>query len=40
MLTLRLETGEYKYTAVCGDLRWEGDFTISREGCSKIYFTK
>ncbi len=40
MLTLRLETGEYQYTAVCGDLRWEGDFTISREGCSKIYFTK
>jgi hypothetical protein len=40
MLTVRLETGQYEYTAICGQKRWKGTFTITREGCSKIYFTK
>lgn len=39
MLTVRLETGQYEYTAICGQIRWKGTFTITREGCSKIYFT-
>jgi hypothetical protein len=40
MLTARLETGKYEYTAICGQKRWKGTFTITREGCSKIYFTR
>ncbi|MFN5318950.1 MAG: S1C family serine protease [Bacteroidia bacterium] len=40
MITLRLEVGEYEYTATCGRIKWNGKFTITREGCSKIYFTK
>jgi hypothetical protein len=39
MLTLRLEVGEYRYSAVSGRKRWEGEFEIRREGCNKIYFT-
>ena len=40
MLTVRLETGQYEYTAICGQKRWKGTFTITKEGCSKIYFNK
>jgi hypothetical protein len=40
MLTIRLEAGQYNYSAICGKLKWSGTFNITREGCSKIYFTK
>ena len=40
MLTIRLLAGKYQYTAVCGKLRWNNSFTVTKEGCNKIYFTK
>lgn len=40
MLTIRLEVGEYEYSAVCGAKRWGGTFKITKEGCHSIYFTK
>jgi hypothetical protein len=40
MLTVRLESGTYDYTAVCGQTVWRGNFTITREGCHKINFTR
>jgi hypothetical protein len=40
MITVRLEAGTYKYTAICGSLKWTNTFTVTREGCNKLYFTK
>jgi hypothetical protein len=40
MLSVRLEAGTYEYTAICGKLRWNGNFTITKEGCKLLYFTK
>jgi hypothetical protein len=40
MVTIRLEVGTYKYTAVCGKLRWTNTFTVTKEGCRLLYFTK
>jgi hypothetical protein len=40
MVTVRLETGTYKYKAVCGKLTWNGSFTITKEGCKKISLSK
>jgi hypothetical protein len=40
MVTIRLEEGVYRYTAICGQLKWSDTFTVTREGCKKIYFTK
>jgi len=40
MVTIRLEVGTYKYTAVCGKLRWTNTFTVTKEGCKLLYFTK
>jgi hypothetical protein len=39
MVTARLPVGTYTYKAVCGKLQWTNTFTITREGCKKIYFT-
>lgn len=40
MVTIRLEVGTYRYTAICGNLKWTNTFTVTREGCNKLYFTK
>jgi hypothetical protein len=40
MLSVRLQAGTYEYTAICGELRWNGNFTITKEGCNLLYFTK
>ncbi|MDC1221215.1 serine protease [Salibacteraceae bacterium] len=40
MVTVRLEVGTYRYTAICGNLKWTNTFTVTREGCNKLYFTK
>lgn len=40
MISLRLEVGTYRYTAICGSLRWSNTFEVTREGCQKVYLTK
>ena len=36
MVTVRLEEGTYRYTALCGDLKWTDTFKITKEGCKKV----
>jgi len=36
MVTVRLEVGSYRYTAICGKLKWTDTFTVTREGCKKV----
>jgi hypothetical protein len=40
MLTVRLESGTYEYSAVCGQTVWRGSVTVTREGCQKVKFNK
>jgi len=40
MVTIRLEVGTYRYTAICGILKWTDTFTITREGCKKVSLIK
>jgi hypothetical protein len=40
MVTVRLEVGTYRYTAICGNLKWTDTFTITREGCKKVLLGK
>ena len=40
MVTIRLEVGTYRYTAICGRLKWTDTFTITREGCKKVSLIK
>ena len=40
MVTVRLEAGTYRYTAICGKLRWSDTFTITPEGCKKVSLIK
>lgn len=40
MVTLRLEVGTYRYTAICENLKWTNTFTITREGCEKVSLIK
>lgn len=40
MVSIRLEVGTYNYTAVCGRLKWTNTFTVTREGCKLLNFTK
>jgi len=40
MVTIRLEVGTYRYTAICGNLKWTDTFTITREGCKKVSLIK
>lgn len=40
MVTVRLEAGTYRYTAICGSLKWTDTFTITREGCKKVSLIK
>jgi hypothetical protein len=40
MITVRLEEGTYRYTAVSGDLKWTNTFKVTREGCKKVSLIK
>lgn len=40
MVTVRLPVGTYTYKAICGKSQWTNTFTITREGCKRLYFTK
>lgn len=38
LISVRLEEGTYEYKAICGQIRWSGTFTITKEGCNKVQF--